>query len=152
MKFDITGKVVFHPQCNVNARDTFRFDTKPTQRSDPLHLLRSTFSSLRRVTPLLTQFSPSQIIWAICSTIKKVHFFRLDRRIHNYKYRDEFNRDLVSYELRWDKDDLARSGQEINSPERKETFKTVKSKRSHRIDQLRKQLEAAPKTPNVTEI
>jgi len=84
--------------------------------------------------------------------IEQMHETHLDRRIHNYKYRDEFNRDLVSYELRWDKADLARSGREINSSERKETFKTVKSKRSHRIDQLRKQLDAAPKTPNVTEI
>lgn len=71
----------------------------------------------------------------------------LDRRVHNYKYRDDFNRDNITYELRWKDSDIARSTAEVGSPERAQRFEAVKSKRSRKIDELRKQILIQPKTP-----
>lgn len=76
----------------------------------------------------------------------KYTFFS-DRRVHNYKYRDDFNRDNITYELRWKDSDIARSTAEVGSPERAQRFEAVKSKRSRKIDELRKQILIQPKTP-----
>ena len=67
--------------------------------------------------------------------------------MHNYKYRDDFNRDHITYELRWKSSDIERSISEIKSEERIGQFQTVKSKRSKKIEQLRNQLTAPPKMP-----
>ena len=79
-------------------------------------------------------------------------FLYLDRRQYNYKYRDDFNRDHVTYELRWSTKDIKRSATEAAAPERKIKFQNIRNKRSKNIEKLKKQISADPKMPVITKI
>ena len=75
-----------------------------------------------------------------------------DRRVHNYKYRDDFNRDHVTYERRWNASDLERASKEASSPQRKLKFQERASKRSKKIEMLRKELAKDISLKDETEI
>jgi len=49
---------------------------------------------------------------------------KLDRRLYGYKYRDDFNRDVVNYELKWSQRDIKRAVDEGHKVEKqnKETY------------------------------
>lgn len=53
---------------------------------------------------------------------------KLDRRLYGYKYRDDFNRDIQTYELKWSTKDLKRAVEEGHTIDKQnnETFKNMR--------------------------
>jgi len=84
--------------------------------------------------------------------INDMHDKYLDRRVYNYKYRDDFNRDHVTYERRWNASDLERASKEASSPQRKLKFQERASKRSKKIEMLKKELAKDISLKDETEI
>jgi len=58
---------------------------------------------------------------------------KLDRRLYGYKYRDDFNRDLVNYELKWSQRDIARAVDEGHQVEKRN-----KEQFNKRLDKIKK--------------
>ncbi|CBY08971.1 unnamed protein product [Oikopleura dioica] len=73
------------------------------------------------------------------SYIEELHDQYLDRRVHNYKYRDDFNRDNTTYELRWASDEIEHSASLTQST--KETHLKADQLRQKRIKSLRTKLK-----------
>ena len=57
----------------------------------------------------------------------------LDRRLYGYKYRDDFNRDLVNYELKWSQRDISRAVDEGHQVEKRN-----KEQFNKRLDKIKK--------------
>jgi len=71
--------------------------------------------------------------------VKQVSNTISDRRVHNYKYRDDFNRDNTTYELRWASDEIEHSASLTQST--KETHLKADQLRQKRIKSLRTKLK-----------
>ena len=55
----------------------------------------------------------------------------------------------MTYELRWKSKDIKKSAELAAAPARKTEFKNIQNKRKKKIEELKKQMSAEPKKPDI---